>query len=80
METMYLKALILLVSVLYTNTCSTKMEPDLFCISCCANWIPLGVPTMVMIRSMLPGFRSLMEISQDDWALSVEEEEESSQR
>ena len=31
---------------------------------------------MVMIRSMLPGFGSLMEISQDDWALRVEEEEE----
>ena len=54
---------------------STKMEPDLFCISCCANWIPLGVPTMVMIRSILPGFGSLMEISQDDWALSIGEEE-----
>ena len=29
---------------------------------------------MVMIRSMLPGFGSLMEISQEDWALFVEEE------
>lgn len=35
---------------------------------------------MVMIRSMLPGFGSLMEISQDDWALCVEEEEEESNR
>ena len=35
---------------------------------------------MVMIRSMLPGFGSLMEISQDDWALRVEEEEEESNR
>ena len=33
---------------------------------------------MVMIRSMLPGFGSLMEISQDDWALRVKEEEEES--
>ena len=42
---------------------------DLFCMSCCANCIPLGVPTIVMIVSWLPGLGVLMVISQDDWAL-----------